>query len=200
MANYLMKYKGTYRIKPNLDLEYNDVPRDENGCIDSSYDDIYIKCANGAQIYHYGRSTLCGYVPSIGRGHNILIGIAKEAEKSHAKEIQNLRINNAVESALMGAKALNPKAVKALLNLENAELDENGSVKGLDEQIKKLQTADDSKFMFGSSKLKGATVGEAGDESDTEMTIEKLRKMSPVDRHNYSVANPEAYKKLYGGN
>ena len=125
---------------------------------------------------------------------------AKEAERSHAKEIQNLRINNAVESALISAKALNPKAVKALLNLENAELDENGSVKGLDEQIKRLQTAEDSKFMFGSSKLKGATVGEAGDEQDTEMTIEKLRKMSPADRHNYSVNNPEGYKKLYGGN
>lgn len=78
MSRYLMKYKGQYRIKPNLDLELNDFPRCENGSIDSSYDDIYIKCANGAQIYHYGRSTLVGYIPSIGRGHNILIAIAKE--------------------------------------------------------------------------------------------------------------------------
>ena len=78
MSKYLMKYKGIYRIKPNLDLELNDVPRDENGGIDPSYDDIYIKCANGAQIYHYGHSTLCCYIPSLGRGHNILIAIAKE--------------------------------------------------------------------------------------------------------------------------
>lgn len=78
MSKYLMKYKGQYRIKPNLDLQLNDVPRDENGSIDSSYDDIYIKCANGAQIYHYGRSTLVAYIPSLGRGHNILIAIAKE--------------------------------------------------------------------------------------------------------------------------
>lgn len=80
MARYLTKYKGQYRIKPNLDLELNDVPRDEDGNIDSSYDDIYIKCANGAQIYHYGHSMLVGYIPSIGRGHNILIAIAKELE------------------------------------------------------------------------------------------------------------------------
>ena len=78
MSRYLMKYKGQYRLKPNLDLELNDFPRDENGSIDSSYDDIYIKCAFGSQIYHYGRSTLVCYIPSLGRGHNILISIAKE--------------------------------------------------------------------------------------------------------------------------
>lgn len=78
MSRYLMKYKGQYRIKPNLDLELNDFPRDENGGIDSSYDDIYIKCANGSQIYHHGRSTLVAYIPSLGRGRNILIAIAKD--------------------------------------------------------------------------------------------------------------------------
>lgn len=78
MAKYLMKYKGRYRIKPHLDLELNDFPRDEHGVIESSYDDIYIKCDKGAEIYHYGGSILVCYVPSIGRGHNILIAIAKE--------------------------------------------------------------------------------------------------------------------------
>lgn len=72
-----MKYKGKYRVKPNLDQFTNDFPRDDNGNIDQSYDDIYIKCANGAQIYHYGHSILVAYIPSIGRGHNMLIGIAK---------------------------------------------------------------------------------------------------------------------------
>lgn len=78
MSKYLMKYKGKYRLKPNLDKNTNDFPRDSNGSIDSSYDDIYIKCANGSQVYHFGRNVLVAYVPSIGRGHNILIKIAKE--------------------------------------------------------------------------------------------------------------------------
>lgn len=73
-----MKYKGQYRLKPNLDIHTNDFPRTDDGSIDPSYDDIYIKCANGSQIYHYGHSTLVGYIPSLGRGHNILIAIAKE--------------------------------------------------------------------------------------------------------------------------
>ena len=78
IARYLFKYKGQYRIKPNLDKFTNDFPRDESGNIDQSYDDIYIKCANDAQIYHYGHSTLVAYIPSLGRGHNILISIAKQ--------------------------------------------------------------------------------------------------------------------------
>lgn len=93
---------------------------------------------------------------------------AKETEKNHAAEIQTLKINNAVDNALIGAKALNVKAVKALLNLEKAELDENGSVKGLAEQIKALQTAEDSKFLFGSSTMKGAKVGESGNDDGTK--------------------------------
>lgn len=91
---------------------------------------------------------------------------AKESEKAHAAEIQTLKINNAVDTALIGAKALNVKAVKALLDLEKAELAEDGTVKGLAEQIKNLQTAEDSKFLFGSSTMtmKGAKSGESGNE------------------------------------
>lgn len=125
---------------------------------------------------------------------------AKESDKTHAAEIQTMKINNAVDSALIGAKALNVKAVKALLKLEGAELDAEGNVKGLADQIKALQDADDSKFMFGSTapNMKGAKVGESGNEDgDKGMTIEKFRKMSPADRYNYSITNPNEYKNLY---
>lgn len=76
MAVYLMKYKGIYRLMAHIDQNTNDFPRDERGNIDS--DDVYIKCAYGNQIYHYGRSTLMAYIPSTGRGHNILYALAKE--------------------------------------------------------------------------------------------------------------------------
>lgn len=76
MSNYLMKYKGTYRLKANIDQSTNDFPRDTEGKIES--DDIYIKCAFGSQIYHYGRGILVAYIPSIGRGHNILKALAEE--------------------------------------------------------------------------------------------------------------------------
>lgn len=76
MANYLMKYKGTYRVKVHIDESTNDFPRNINGVIET--DDLYIKCAFGNQIYHYGRSILVAYIPSLGRGHNILRGLAEE--------------------------------------------------------------------------------------------------------------------------
>lgn len=90
---------------------------------------------------------------------------AKESQKQHDTEIHNLKVDNAVNSALLGSGALNVKAAKALLNLDKAELAEDGTVKGLADQIKALQTAEDSKFLFGSStpKLKGAKAGEGGD-------------------------------------
>lgn len=100
---------------------------------------------------------------------------AKEAEKAHAAEIQTMKINNAVDTALIGAKALNTKAVKALLNLEKAELAEDGTVKGLAEQIKALQTAEDSKFLFGSSTMKGAKTGESGnDDGNKGVDVSKM--------------------------
>ena len=71
MAGYLRKYVGTYRVLANYDLEKNDYPRVESGQIDTSFDDIYIDCSYGNQIYHFGQSTLVAYIPSKGRGRNI---------------------------------------------------------------------------------------------------------------------------------
>lgn len=100
---------------------------------------------------------------------------AKETEKNHAAELQTLKINNAVDTALLGAKAINTKAVKALLNLENAELNEDGTVKGLAEQIEALKAAEDSKMLFGSSTMKGAKTGDAGnDDGDKGVDTSKM--------------------------
>ena len=84
-----MKYKGTYRLKAAIDQNTNDYPRDDSGGIDSSFDDIYIKCYGCAQIYHYGFSTLVAYIPSIGRGHNILKAIAHDIGYRNMKLMQN---------------------------------------------------------------------------------------------------------------
>lgn len=39
-----------------------------------------------------------------------------------------------------------------------------------------------------------------GGKPDGGMTLEKFRKMSPQERYEFSVANPDQYKTLYGGN
>lgn len=47
--------------------------------------------------------------------------------------------------------------------------------------------------------LKNTPTPQAGEGGDA-MTKEKLLKMSSSERYEYSVAHPEEYKKLYGGN
>ena len=70
------------------------------------------------------------------------------AKASHESEMNQLKVQFAVEKALTGAKAKNIKAVKALLDLDDAKLDKDGNVKGLQEQIDKLVAGDDTKFLF----------------------------------------------------
>ncbi len=73
-------------------------------------------------------------------------------EKANAAAIKTLKIDNAVELALVAAKAKNTTAVKALLgDLSKAELAEDGTVKGLAEKIEALVKAEDSSFLFDTS-------------------------------------------------
>ncbi len=117
-----------------------------------------------------------------------------EKDKAHADEIRTLKIIAAVDAALSAAKAKNGKAVRALLDLEKAELADDGTIKGLSDQIKKLQEAEDSKFLFNAetkqTKLKGASPAETGREDpDTRVDVSK---MSYEELAAYMEANPDA--------
>lgn len=130
----------------------------------------------------------------------------KQKDKDHANEIKALKISNAVDMALSTAKAKNNTAVKALLAgfLEKAELADDGTVKGLDDEIGKLVKGSDTAFLFDTAagtKFKGAKAAEKGDPAaGGDMTLEKLRKLTPMERYEFSVNHPDEYKELYGGN
>lgn len=72
----------------------------------------------------------------------------KAKDKAHAKELNQLKVDTAVEKALTDGGAKNTKAVKALLELKDAKLSDDGTVKGLAEQIEKLKADEGSKFLF----------------------------------------------------
>ncbi len=113
-------------------------------------------------------------------------------EKAHAAELRRVRVEADVEAALTEAKARNHKAVRALLDLEKAELSEDGKVKGLREQIAVLAKAEDSRFMFQpAAKLcfRGAKIGEAGAE-DGDTGVDTSR-MSYDELCAYLAENPE---------
>lgn len=50
-----------------------------------------------------------------------------------------------------------------------------------------------------SDAVKGTPVPPASGASDTAMTKEAFRKMTPAERYEYSQKNPEEYKNIYGG-
>lgn len=68
--DFLKEYKGKYRLKSHIDQSTNDFPRNSNGTVETA--DVYIKCKQNCQIYHYGKDILVAYIPSIIRGHNVL--------------------------------------------------------------------------------------------------------------------------------
>lgn len=51
----------------------------------------------------------------------------KTKDEAHAAEIKQIKIDAAVDKALADAKAKNPKAVKALLDLAKAEISDDGT-------------------------------------------------------------------------
>jgi len=71
-------------------------------------------------------------------------------DQEHAAEIKKIKIENAVEKALTDAKAINPATVKPLLAafLEKADLDDDGTIRGLADEIGKLAKAEGTSFLF----------------------------------------------------
>lgn len=71
MSRYLWnKFKGKYRVKSKYDLDEGEFPRDLDGNFEE--ENLYIDCTKGTEIWHYGNKILCAYVPSLGRGRNIV--------------------------------------------------------------------------------------------------------------------------------
>ena len=123
MANhYLMKYKGIYRILPELDQNTHDIPRDRRGEIMEGYDDIYIACQNGNKIYTYGHMNgnskvvwLTAYIPSIGRGRNI----KKVLDEQQIEYIEYRESDIEVEFRF---KAKDIDTIATLLKAKNVEI------------------------------------------------------------------------------
>ena len=118
------------------------------------------------------------------------------AKASHESELNQLKIDFAVEKALIGAKAKNITAVKALLDLKDAKFDKEGNVKGLAEQIEKLTTGDDTKFLFEAQKkpqnFRGFQPGASGGKKPGDGETVDFSKMSYEELTAYMEANPDA--------
>lgn len=113
----------------------------------------------------------------------------KSKETEYANNIKKLKVDNAVELALIGAKAKNIKAVKALLNLENLEIGEDGKVKGLEDQIKNLTKDEGTAFLF---EAESKTETPKGTDPAGKSTKKDIKDMTYSEMEAYLAANPGA--------
>lgn len=125
---------------------------------------------------------------------------AKTREQTYKANTKKMQIDSLVDLELIKNKAKNPKAVKALLvDLDKAEI-VDGSIKGLDEQFKKLKETD--AYMFetedDSSGSKGFKAGQ-GDSNRKSITHEDFTKMSYAQRLELHNSNKELYDSLNKG-
>lgn len=116
-------------------------------------------------------------------------------DEEHAAEVQKIRLDAAVSAALIGARAKNDKAVRALLELEEVEVLEDGTVKGLNDQIEQVKKDNDYMFSNEKTTIKGARVGESGDEDGDTLTLDKFLALSTEEQMKFKSEN-ENWKDL----
>lgn len=79
----------------------------------------------------------------------------KKTREEYEQKLQKERKENAIEVALASDKARNTQAVKALLDQDKIEVEEDGSVKGLEDQLKEIKESES--YLFDTEEDEGPT-------------------------------------------
>ncbi len=116
----------------------------------------------------------------------------EDQQKAHEAEIAQLRLDNAVEAAILAAGGKNVKAVRALLDMSKLRLEKDGTVTGLSDQLKGVQKSDAYMFVEKQQQqqFKGFQPGASGDvKPDGKVDVSKMTYSEMVA---YLEANPGA--------
>ena len=97
-----------------------------------------------------------------------------EQKKAHEAEMKQLRIDNAITSALSAAGARNMKAVRSMIDDGKLMLSDDGSIAGLDEQIAALQKSDAYMFHDKTINFKGFQPGSPSVPPDKNVDFSKM--------------------------
>lgn len=116
----------------------------------------------------------------------------KAAAKKYADDLKQIQIDNAVDKAISLANGKNAKAIRALLDLKDAKLDDDGTVKGLSAQLEALAKAEDSSMLFGSSVPEVRGFQPAAGQGGAGGTDVDLSKMNYTQLSEYLANNPDA--------
>ncbi len=115
-----------------------------------------------------------------------------DSQKAHEAEMNKLKLDNAIETALAAVGAKNIKAVRSLLDESKLKLTNNGEVEGLSDAIKAVQKSDPYLFEEKSQKnnLRGFQPG-ASSRSKPGADVD-FSKMTYSEMAAYLAENPDA--------
>lgn len=113
-----------------------------------------------------------------------------EQQKAHEAELKQLKLDNAIDTALTAAGAKNVKAVKPFIDTTKIKLGDDGKLTGLDEQLKEVQKTEGYLFAEKQQTFKGFQPGASGEvKPGTEVDTSK---MTYSELAAYMAANPDA--------
>ena len=114
-----------------------------------------------------------------------------DQEKAHKAELAQIRLDNAIDAALISAGAKNGKAVKALIDVSKVKLGEDGKLTGWEEQIKAVQKSDS--YLFAAKQQNHFRGFQPGASSDNRPGANPdMSKMSYEELAAYIENNPDA--------
>lgn len=126
-----------------------------------------------------------------------------ESKTNSENTIATLKKESAIDVALLKAGAKNSKAAKALLDAEKIELAEDGTIKGLDEQLETIRTENDFLFQPAEPQEQGkpkiVNPGNPKGAQTTAVTKEQFDGMTYQERADLAANNPEAFKQITEG-
>lgn len=85
------------------------------------------------------------------------------ATQESAAQLQKVKFDYALESALNGAKAKNLKAVRALLSTDQLKLKDDGTLEGFEDQLTKIKAEND--YLFTDAKEPPKIVSNANNQT-----------------------------------
>lgn len=119
----------------------------------------------------------------------------EQAEKDAQAQIEALKLEHSIESALRGAK--NIKAAKALLDMESLKGSKNFD-KDMDAAITALKESDPYLFEETPPPGTGGSLGAGAKKKRQAITKEEFNKMNYTERNQLFNDNPNLYNELKG--
>lgn len=123
-----------------------------------------------------------------------------ELEETSQTELNEMKLQSALDLALATADVHNPRAVKGLLNMEDVKVTDDG-VKGLKEQLEALKESD--AYLFKQEVEKDEVKppffipeGNNNNGGGIQLTKETFSNMSYGERKELKDKQPEVYKQL----